>query len=176
MRKRKLLSYEAKIILGLIFIIALIFLPFNISEDLIYLETKIENFYNKYINIYPLWAQLSVLFTPFLIYFLIYQIRKNRCSYKEDIIYDMKWKWEWSKDEIVNLQCFCPYCDTELYYDTTKSNYDNLDISKLDFICENCNKVIASIPNRDDALRTSNNIKKEIKRVIRKRINKRVVK
>jgi len=174
MRKRKLLSFEAKIILGLIFIITLIFLPFNLSEDLILVEEKIEAFYDKYINIYPLWLQLLALFSPLIIYIIIYQIRKNRSSYKEDIIYNMKWKWEWSKDEIVNLQCFCPNCDSELYYDSTKSNYDNLESNKLDFICENCNKVIGSIPNRSDTLRTSNNIKKEIKRVIKKRISKNI--
>ena len=174
MKKKSLLSYEDKIILSIIFIALLIFLPINIMDNLTLIKEKIVEFYDKNINIYPLWAQLAVVITPFLIYFIVVQIRKNRCSYKEDEIYNMVWKWEWSKDEIVNLQCFCPTCNEKLYYDTTKTNYNYLAVSKLDFICKNCNKIVGSIPNTNKITRPSANIKKEIKRVINKRLSKKL--
>jgi len=171
MKNKKFLSYEAKIILGVIILITIILLPFSISDYFFSVENSLKNFYTKYLEKYPLWIDILVLVSPVLIYTLIVEIRKNRSDYKEDIIYNVKWKWEWSRDKIVNLQCFCPICDEELYYDNLY-NENNLKLQKLDFICDKCNKVVTSIPYSNNVSRSSLNIKKEIERVIRKKIMK----
>lgn len=172
MRKKRGLSYEAKVILVIIAILVLIFAPINILDNVLITENSIKNFYEKYINIYPIYLQIFVILLPFIIYFIVKQIRKNRCSYKEDIIYNLKWKWDWSKDNIINLQCYCPHCGSEVYYDDTISNYDKLAISKLEFICDNCNKVVASLPNTNSTKRSAANIQNEIQRVINIRVSK----
>jgi len=66
-------------------------------------------------------------------------------SYVEDFIYGVKWRWEWSGNNIFNTWCYCPKCDATLVYDDSScSRYSS--VSKTDFICENCNsQVVASI-------------------------------
>ena len=170
MKNSKFLSFETKIILVIIIIALFIFFPFNIIDYFVSIEKSLISIYNKYLLKYPLWIEILVLISPVLIYILIIQIRKNRSDYKEDIIYNVKWKWEWSGDEIINLQCFCPKCGDELYYDSL-CNDSNLKLHKLDFICDRCNKVVTSIPYSNNISRSSLNVKREIERVIRKRMN-----
>ncbi|RXJ68456.1 hypothetical protein CRV08_06390 [Halarcobacter ebronensis] len=173
MRKKQLLSFEAKFILGVILIIALIILPIEFYQYFNLVKKIVIDYYKKYIDIYPLWTQFAVLFSPILIYIIIVQIRKNRCDYKKDFIYGVKWKWEWYGKEVIDLQCFCPNCNEELYYNIHNSSDENLTIGKFDFICDKCDKVVASIPNSNSSTRSSNNIKTEIERVIKKRLTKR---
>ncbi|WP_320035569.1 hypothetical protein [Halarcobacter sp.] len=172
MKNKKFLSYEAKIILAIILVISFVLLPFSISDYLFSYEDNLKNLYYKYLDKYPLWIDMLVLISPVIIYILISQIRKNRSDYKEDIIYNVKWKWEWSRNDIVNLQCFCPTCGEELYYESLY-NDNNLKLQKLDFICDKCNKVVTSIPYSNNVSRSSLNIKKEIERVIRKKMMKK---
>lgn len=170
MRKKRLLSYEAKIILFITLIALLIYFSFDFFNNIIFYEEKVENFYDIYIGIYPIWAQISVIFIPFVIYTIIYLIRKNWSDYKSDTIYDINWTWTWSKDKIVNLQCTCPTCGENLYYDIVNSTKDHIKIGKMNFICGKCNKIVGSIPNTNVTTRASAIIKKEIERVIRKRM------
>lgn len=169
MRKKRLLSYEAKIIIGFIVLLLLIFLPIPLLDTIFIYKNKIIDFYNKYIQTFPLWIQIFVLCFPFIIFITIKLIRKNRCKYTEDTFYDVKWKWTWYKDKIVNLQCFCPSCNEELYYDDTTSNFI-LTVSKVDFICEKCHKVVGSIPNENKNIHSAMIINREIQRIINKKI------
>lgn len=172
MRRKKILSYESRIIVSIILAFLSIFLLYQFFDNLSVFEDKLIDLYLEYISIYPIWAQVSIFITPILIYIIIVQIRKNRSKYTEDIIYDIDCKWEWKRDEIINLQCFCPVCSNELYYNMKNANGNNKIIDKIDFICDNCNKVISSIPNSNNYVRSSINIKKELERVIRKRLVK----
>ncbi len=171
MRKKSLLSYEAKIVLGFILFLLLIFLPIPLLDTIILYKDKTIEFYNKYIQIYPLWAQIFVLFVPLIIFVSVKIIKKNRSKYTEDIFYDVKWKWKWNNNKIINLQCLCPACNEELYYDDTTLNFI-LTVSKIDFICEKCSKVVGSIANENKNIHSSIIINREIQRMINRKINK----
>ena len=46
--------------------------------------------------------------------------------------------------ETSDIQCYCPKCDAILIYDDTLSNIKHTELSKTDFICENCNSNIVT--------------------------------
>jgi hypothetical protein len=61
-------------------------------------------------------------------------------DYKEDIIYNLKWRWNYtSVGEIVNINPFCPYCDFQVYPRRT-SSYRIID--NIGFKCEDCGRDI----------------------------------
>jgi len=65
-------------------------------------------------------------------------------AYKEDFLFGAKWRWDWARNNIINLWCYCPSCDAILVYDdnSCRSRYAN--VKKTDFICENCNSEVVS--------------------------------
>lgn len=90
-------------------------------------------------------------------------------SYTEDMLYDAKWRWSWSRNEISNLWCFCPVCDAELI------SLRSL-LKETDFICEHClpdskdyyhprGRVVSTMPG--DGRDAKNAVKREIQRRIR---------
>ena len=88
-------------------------------------------------------------------------------TYIEDFIYGTKWRWKWIKDEISDIQCYCPKCDAVLLYDDRSSHTKYTDVSKTDFICQNCDsKIVTTIHggNKNYALGA---VKREIQRRIR---------
>ncbi|WP_331775227.1 hypothetical protein [Sulfurospirillum sp. 1612] len=80
------------------------------------------------------------------IFFLIKRLtRAKYFAYKADVIYDLPWRWNWKKNTICNLWCYCPKCHQALVYDDTNHNAIS-DLTKTDFICEHCDsQIMASI-------------------------------
>lgn len=69
-------------------------------------------------------------------------------EYTEDRMYGAVWRWRWLGNSVSNLWCFCPSCDATLVY-VTQSVIDYRMDPKTDFLCENCNSVIATIKGGD---------------------------
>ncbi|WP_419767493.1 hypothetical protein [Arcobacter sp.] len=87
-------------------------------------------------------------------------------SYVEDTIYQAKWRWKWSGEQVLSLWCYCPCCDASLVYNDS-SNYDRYSsIKKTEFICENCDKIITSIKGGNKNYAVSA-VEREIERRIR---------
>lgn len=120
----------------------------------------------------PIWALLiiSSLALITIIKFLLLFTNNTKAEYTqyiEDSIYDAKWRWKWAKDEIINIECYCPKCDSLLVYDDSSCHTKYTEVVKTDFICENCkSKIITSIygGNKKYAI---NAVKREIQRKIR---------
>ena len=137
------------------------------SQAIFWLENTQITPYN-----YPVWilllASIFGLISLFTIFMLIKKTSKlDYTTYTEDSVYGAKWKWKWHKNQITNLQCYCPNCSSVLVYDDTSSNTRYTDVSKTDFICESCkSKLITSIHggNKNYAF---NAVKREIERRIR---------
>lgn len=89
-------------------------------------------------------------------------------SYTTDYFRGAKWRWDWFGDNISQLWCFCPSCDSELVYDDSSCN-DILRRSepRTDFICEHCGHTrVASVPGGPKRYALSA-IEREIRRKIR---------
>ncbi|MBI9092715.1 MAG: hypothetical protein JEZ12_26160 [Desulfobacterium sp.] len=88
-------------------------------------------------------------------------------SYVEDFMHGAKWRWSWVGNKISNVWCFCPTCDATLVYDDSSCRNFRSNVSRTDFICENCsNRVVASIRGGDKDYATGA-VKREIDRRIR---------
>ena len=119
----------------------------------------------------PGWVLLIIsLLALFAIAVIFLIVKENRSpefkAYTEDFLFDTKWRWYWSGNNIANLWCYCPSCDATLVYDDSSCHNRYID-SKTDFICENCgSKVVASITggNKDYSIGA---VKREIDRRIR---------
>lgn len=35
-------------------------------------------------------------------------------SYREDIFFNMRWRWRWTQDGVTDIACYCPQCDLQL--------------------------------------------------------------
>jgi len=120
----------------------------------------------------PVWLLLiiSILATTTILRFMISLTSSSNPEYTvyvKDSIYGANWRWKWSKDEIANIQCYCPKCDAQLIYDESSCHTRYTEVAKTDFICENCDsKIVTSIHggNKNYALGA---IKREIERRIR---------
>ncbi|RXK12755.1 hypothetical protein CP965_09275 [Halarcobacter mediterraneus] len=171
MRKKSFLSYEAKVIIAIIAVIVFIFLPFSFYDNFIEIKNNLVLFYDEKFSEIPIWIQVLPIILIIILIVSVKLIRKNRSKYTEDVFYNIKWKWKWNKDNISDLECFCPTCGETLYYDDTTSKF-TLKVSKIDFICDNCQKVMGSIPNENNKLKSSQLVNKEIQRLIFKKLSK----
>ena len=88
-------------------------------------------------------------------------------KYVEDSIYNAKWRWKWTKDEIINIECYCPKCDSLLVYDDSSCHTKYTELVKTDFICENCKSQIVTSIHGGNKKYAMNTIKREIQRRIR---------
>lgn len=88
-------------------------------------------------------------------------------SYMEDSVYGAKWRWKWVKDEISDIQCYCPKCDAVLVYDDRSSHTKYTDVSKTDFICQNCKSHLITSIHGGNKNYAVNAVKREIERRIR---------
>lgn len=88
-------------------------------------------------------------------------------TYKEDFIYKAKWKWNWEKNSITNIQCYCPNCNNLLVYDDRSCHTKSTELTKTDFICETCNSQIISTIHGGNKNYAINLVKREIERRIR---------
>lgn len=58
-------------------------------------------------------------------------------NYVCDIIFGVKWRWQWTGQNLHGLWCFCTICDSELVYDDRREIFsDQPDTTK--FYCEHC--------------------------------------
>ncbi|MDX1808408.1 MAG: hypothetical protein R3331_02600 [Sulfurospirillaceae bacterium] len=109
-----------------------------------------------------------LLLSGLLILYIIFKIltRPEYLAYQEDIIYDLKWRWNWKQNTISNIWCYCPKCDCALLYDDGFYYNPISNITKTDLICEQCDsQIIASIKggNKDFIVRLA---KREVKKRI----------
>ena len=126
---------------------------FQIENFLSQIELGITWTYESLLTSYefPLWLFLviSILALVTVIRFFLNFPNNSKpeyITYIEDFIYGTKWRWKWIKDEISDIQCYCPKCDAILIYDDRSSHTKYTDVSKTDFICQNCNsQIITSI-------------------------------
>ena len=121
----------------------------------------------------PGWAWLLIFIFALIGLINIYGAIKGESeelefkSYVEDFIYGAKWRWNWLGNNISNLWCFCPSCDATLVYDDSSCSSFSSDVSKTDFICENCNRrVVASISGGNNKYATGA-VEREVGRRIR---------
>jgi hypothetical protein len=92
--------------------------------------------------------------------FLELKTDKEYKHYTEDIIQNVKWRWSWKGKEISDISPFCQSCDNQLVLKYDHINY------KIDFICERCNKVVATITDAN-MYGEFDPVKREISRKIR---------
>lgn len=88
-------------------------------------------------------------------------------TYTEDLVYGAKWRWKWTKDEIANIECYCPECDSLLVYDDSSCHTKYTEVVKTDFICENCKSQIVTSIYGGNKKYAINAVKREIQRRIR---------
>lgn len=101
--------------------------------------------------------------------------KEEYTKYVEDSIYNAKWRWKWTKSEIVNIECYCPKCDSVLVYDESSCHTRYTDVAKTDFICENCNSQLVTTIHGGNKKYAINAIKREIERRIRTNEYKTVI-
>lgn len=158
-------------------IVALFFIPQTheyVVNLLNLLSTEAISFYDMLLTSYtlPIWMLLLISFLALitvikLLLLLTDNSKEEYTKYSEDFIYDAKWRWKWTKEEIVDIECYCPKCDAILLYDESSCHTKYTEVAKTDFICENCNsQIITSIygGNKKYAI---NAVKREIQRRIR---------
>lgn len=137
------------------------------SQAILWLENTQLTAYN-----YPAWifllASIFGLISLLTIFMLIKKNSKlDYTSYTEDSIYGATWKWKWHKNQITNLQCYCPNCASVLVYDDTSSHTKYTDVSKTDFICESCESQLITSIHGGNKNYAFNAVKREIERRIR---------
>jgi hypothetical protein len=120
----------------------------------------------------PVWllSIISILAFITLIKFFLLITNNSTVEYKayvKDFIYGTNWRWRWKKDEIVDLQCYCPICDSLLVYDESSCHTRYTDVSKTDFICENCKSQIVTSIHGGNKKYAFSAVKREIERRIR---------
>ncbi len=120
----------------------------------------------------PIWLLLIICILAFIgvIKFLLLFTNNKKeeyTKYVKDSIYDATWRWKWRKDDIVDLQCYCPKCDSILIYDDSSCNITYTDLAKTDFICEKCDSQIITSIHGGNKKYAANTIKREIQRRIR---------
>ena len=120
----------------------------------------------------PLWALIliSILALSTIVRFLINlqgSSKPEHLSYKEDFIYGANWRWKWTKNEVSNIQCYCPKCDSLLVYDDSSCHTRYTDVTKTDFICQNCESQLVTSIHGGNKNYAINAVKREIERRIR---------
>ena len=120
----------------------------------------------------PIWVLLiiSTLAIITIVRFLLLLTNSSKeefTKYVEDSIYGAKWRWKWTKDEIINIECYCPKCDSLLVYDDSSCHTKYTELVKTDFICENCKSQIVTSIHGGNKKYAMNTIKREIQRRIR---------
>jgi hypothetical protein len=120
----------------------------------------------------PLWLLLIISFLALISivkFFMNFKItsKPEHFTYTEDLVYGAKWRWKWAKDEIVNIECYCPKCDSLLVYDDSSCHTKYTEVVKTDFICENCKSQIVTSIHGGNKKYAINAVKREIQRRIR---------
>lgn len=93
-------------------------------------------------------------------------LKPEHCSYVEDFLYEIRWRWDWANNVISDLWCFCPTCDATLIYDDSSCRNHLIEANQTDFICERCKKVVSTIHGGNLNYATSA-VEREIDRRVR---------
>lgn len=86
---------------------------------------------------------LIPIFLTIIIYMIFFMHKPAHHNYCTDNLYGANWKWEWKKENILNLSCYCPECDEKLVYEN-----DHI-LHKTYFLCSKCNSQKAVIGGGD---------------------------
>lgn len=93
--------------------------------------------------------------------------KSDHISYVEDYVFNVKWRWRWVNEQIIDLWCFCPSCDATLVYNDRSSRNLYNPVNKTDFLCENCNHRIITTINGGAMNYAISAVEREIDRRIR---------
>lgn len=81
---------------------------------------------------------VSILVLAILLFVLLQPKYKK---FKEVTLYNVLWKWRWNGKNIYALSCYCPTCQSELYFDDENAKISkNLNEKITFFICKKCNE------------------------------------
>ena len=73
------------------------------------------------------------------VFWLFYISRPAYKQFKEAILYDVLWKWQWKGQSIIGLWCYCPDCGGDLVCDDENcKTTSNLNEKTTFFICNGC--------------------------------------
>jgi len=103
---------------------------------------------------------IVLLLVVFALYYTFFRVQEDFYNYKDDTLYGVHWRWSWKKDTIMNLQCFCPSCDSVLVYE------NDFILHKTYFLCPTCDEQKAVIGGGDSKY-SFGIVKREIQRKIR---------
>lgn len=95
-----------------------------------------------------------------ILYYVFFKNKEEYELYTKDTLYNIPWRWEWRKGEIINLKCFCPHCDDMLVYE------NDYTLHKTYFICVSCETQRATIGGGDSKY-AFGMVKREINRKVR---------
>ncbi len=90
---------------------------------------------------------LAILLTVLvlLVKILFFRTPKNSPYrlYKKDTVFDVPWTWEYKSKSPININCHCPDCGNELFYDEHRSGGpEGVEISLQ---CESCDRTVATL-------------------------------
>lgn len=101
----------------------------------------------------PNWAvvlNFVVLAPTLLIVLLIYLEGRRSDSdptvwdYREDMFFNLKWRWNYSGNKMVRMSCYCPYCDYQIVPVESEDFMNGGFFRRCKFFCESCNSSLHS--------------------------------
>lgn len=107
---------------------------------------KLQSYINSLSQMYNVPETLVIaapIFLFFILLFLIFLAIKllepKYRLYKQDTFYNLIWKWKWKGEEIIDLWCYCPTCNSMLYVDDENCKAtSNLGEKITFFVCKDC--------------------------------------
>jgi uncharacterized protein YlaI len=92
----------------------------------------------------PQWLVISgpivIFFMVIFLIFLAFKIMEPCYRlYKEDMFYNVIWRWNWKGSEVIDLWCFCPTCKAMLFVDDENCRTTTMLNEKITFfVCHDC--------------------------------------
>lgn len=111
---------------------------------------------------------VGLLLICIILYYVFFMAKEDFYKYTQDDLYNVPWRWEWKKKDIINLKCHCPQCDEVLVYEN-----DYL-LHKTYFLCPSCDSQKAVIGGGDSKY-AFGIVKREINRKIRTKEYKELI-
>lgn len=119
----------------------------------------------------PVWL-LSLLFITLAL--LFYLVGRNALrglvlpflAYREDVIFGIRWRWNYAGNQISGLRCYCPKCDTLLLYENgLEYSIGERFISNTIFTCEHCRWHSEKMPGKEEEV--EDRVRRQIERKAR---------
>lgn len=108
-------------------------------NEILDLATKISKQYDL-----PEWLVISgpiamFFILIFLVVITVKILEPTYRLYKEDLFYDVIWRWRWQGSDIIDLWCYCPTCKSMLFVDDENcKTTTNLNEKITFFVCHEC--------------------------------------